>query len=58
MKILVSSMTQEELNQYLERVVECAFREGVMWTECGQDICSLLEAIKFAQNNIVYDGQL
>lgn len=58
MKILVNSMTQEELNQYLEQVVKCAFYEGVMYADCGRDICSISEAIKFAQNNIIYDGQL
>jgi hypothetical protein len=56
MKILIR--TQQELNQYLERVVECAFREGMMYAECGQDICSISEAIEFAKINIIYDGQL
>ena len=57
MKILVNSMTQEELNQYLERVVESAFREGMLWERCGgEKFCSLTYAINSAKNSIVYEG--
>lgn len=35
MKVLVNSMTQDELNRYLEYVVESAFREGMLWARCG-----------------------
>ena len=57
MKILVNSMTQEELNQYLERMVEGAFREGMLWEKCGgEKFCSLTDAINSAKNSIIYDG--
>lgn len=57
MKVLVNSMTQEELNKYLERVVESAFREGVLWVRCGgENLCSIGDAINSAKNSIVYDG--
>lgn len=57
MKVLVNSMTQEEFNQYLEHIVESAFREGVLWARCGGEIfCSIGDAINSAKNNIVYDG--
>lgn len=59
MKILVNSMTQEEFNQYLMRVVECAFREGMLWEKCGgEDFVPLLDAIKSSQLNIVVEGNL
>ena len=57
MKVLVSSMTQDELNRYLEHVIEAAFREGMLWARCGGEIfCSLGDAINSAKNSIVYDG--
>ena len=57
MKVLVSSMTQEELNRYLEHVVEAAFREGILWARCGGEIfCPLGDAINSAKNTIVYDN--
>ena len=57
MKVLVNSMTQEELNKYLEQVVEAAFREGMLWARCGGEIfCSLGDAIDSAKNSIIYDG--
>lgn len=57
MKILVNSMTQDEINQYLERVVECAFHEGKLWAQCGgEELCPLSDAIKSSQSAIVYDG--
>ncbi len=57
MKVMVNSMTQEELNQYLERVVESAFREGALWVRCGgESLCSINDAINNAKNSIVYDG--
>ena len=50
-------MTQEELNQYLEKVVESAFREGMLWEKCGgEKFCSLTYAINSAKNSIVYEG--
>lgn len=58
MKVLVNSMTQEELNQYLEKLVESSFREGVLWEKCGgEKFCSLGDAINSAKNSIVYDGK-
>lgn len=57
MKVLVNSMTQDELNRYLEYVVESAFREGMLWARCGGEIFSSLgDAIESAKNNIIYDG--
>ena len=57
MKVLVNSLTQEEFNMYLERIVEYAFREGMLWTRCGGEIFSSLgDAIESAKNNIIYDG--
>lgn len=35
MKVPVNTMTQNELNAYLERVVKSAFMEGVLWMKCG-----------------------
>lgn len=59
MKINVNQLTQEEFNSYLERIVECAFREGVLWQKCGgEDFSSMTDAIESAKNNIVYDGSL
>lgn len=59
MRVPVNSMTQDEFNKYLERVVECAFREGMLWAQCGgEKVISLSNAIRSAQLNIVYDGQL
>lgn len=57
MKVLVNSMTQEELNRYLEHIIEAAFREGVLWARCGgEEFCSIGDAINSAQNNIVYNS--
>lgn len=57
MKVLVNSMTQEEFNMYLERIVESAFREGVLWSRCGgESFCSIGDAINSAKNSIVYEG--
>ena len=59
MKVSINSMTQEEFNQYLMRVVECAFREGMLWEKCGgEDFVPLLDAIKSSQLNIVVEGNL
>ena len=59
MKVLINSMTQEEVNQYLERVVECAFHEGKLWAQCGgEKLSSLSDAIKAAKSAIIYDGCL
>ena len=52
-------MTQEEFNQYLMRVVECAFREGMLYEKCGgENFVPLLDAIKSSQLNIVVEGNL
>lgn len=57
MKIPVCLMTQEELNEYLERLVEAAFREGMLWEKCGADkFCSFEQAVNSAKNSIVYEG--
>lgn len=59
MKVTVNSMTQDELNQYLMRVVECAFREGMLYEKCGgENFVSLSDAIKSSQLNIVVEGNL
>ena len=57
MKINVNQLTQEQFNMVLERIVECAFREGALWEKCGgEEITSMKIAIESAKNNIVYDG--
>ena len=59
MKVLINSITQEEFNQYLMRVVECAFREGMLWEKCGgENFMPLSDAIKSSQLNIVVEGNL
>lgn len=59
MKIQVNSITQKEFDQYLMRVVECAFREGMLWEKCGgEKLMPLSDAIKSSQLNIVVDGNL
>ena len=59
MKVLINSMTQEEFNQYLMRVVECAFREGMLWEKCGgENFIPLSDAIKSSQLNIIVEGNL
>lgn len=59
MKINVNQLAQEEFNSYLERIVECAFREGALWQKCGgEDFSSMTDAIESAKNNIVHDGSL
>lgn len=59
MKVNVNQLTQEEFNNYLERIVECAFREGVLWQKCGgEEFSSMVDAIESAKNNIVHDGSL
>jgi hypothetical protein len=56
MKILVNSLTQEELNLYLERIIESAFREGALWARCGGECFSSIgDAIHSAQNNLIYE---
>ena len=57
MKVSVNSLSQDEFNEYLERLVEFAFREGALWEKCGgENFCPLGDAIKSAQNSIVHDG--
>ena len=57
MKVSVNSLSQDEFNEYLERLVEFAFREGALWEKCGGErFCPLSDAIKSAQSSIVYDG--
>lgn len=57
MKVPVNTMTQDELNAYLERVVKSAFMEGVLWMKCGgEKLNSMEDAIASAQNSIVYEG--
>lgn len=59
MKINVNQLTQDEFNSYLERIVECAFREGVLWQKCGgEDFSSMTKAIENAKNSIILDGYL
>lgn len=59
MRVPVSSMTQNEFEQYLMRIVECAFREGMLWEKCGgEKFMSLSDAIKSSQMNIVVEGNL
>ena len=59
MKINVNQLTQDEFNNYLERIVECAFREGVLWQKCGgEDFSSMTNAIENAKNSIILDGYL
>lgn len=57
MKVPVNTMTQAELNAYLERMVKSAFLEGVLWMKCGGENLSPMEdAIASAKNSIIYDG--
>ena len=46
-------MSIEEFKQYLDMVVEKAFKEGVVWKTNGDDLCSMDEAIKNAQEKIL-----
>lgn len=56
-KVPVNTMTQAELNSYLERIVKSAFLEGVLWMKCGGENLSPMEdAIASAKNSIIYDG--
>ena len=57
MKVPVNTMTQDELNTYLERVVKSAFLEGVLWMKCGgKNLSTMEDAIASAKNSIIYDG--
>ena len=63
MKIPISTMTQEELDAYLMRVVECAFREGILYEKCKacKDnifVPPLQDAIKSCQMNIVVESNV
>lgn len=59
MKVSVNSMTQEEFEQYLMRVVACAFFEGMLYEKSGgKDFLPLSDAIKSAQLNIIVEGNL
>ena len=46
-------MSQEDFKQYLDIVVERAFKEGVIWKTNGQSVLSMDEAIKEAQRKIL-----
>ena len=57
MVIPVNSLTPKQFEEYLMRVVECAFREGMLWQKCGgENLVPLSDAIKSAQMSIVVDG--
>lgn len=57
MKVPVNTMTQDELNAYLERVVKSAFLEGVLWMKSGgENLISMEDAITSAKNSIIYEG--
>ena len=56
MKVPVNTMTQSELNAYLERIVKSAFLEGVLWMKCGgENLNSMEDAITSAKNSIIYE---
>lgn len=58
-KISINQLTQEQFDQYLERIVECAFREGALWQQCGgKEFMNIDNAIKNTKMNIIYDGCL
>ena len=46
-------MNIEQFKQYLDTVVEKAFKEGVVWKSNGEDLYSMDEAIKNAQDKIL-----
>ena len=59
MIINVNQITQEQFDDYLKRVVECAFREGSLWEKCGgEEFLDIEKAIQSAQLNILCDGHL
>lgn len=59
MKVPVKSMTQEQFDQYLMRIAECAFREGMLYEKCGgENFMPLSDAIQSCQLNIVEEGNL
>ena len=50
-------MSREEFKAYLDYVVECAFREGVLWERLDGDKPTMNEAITSAQLNILELGR-
>ena len=59
MRVSVNSMTQKEFEQYLMRVVECAFLEGMFYEKSGgKDFLPLSDVIKSSQLNIIVEGNL
>ena len=57
MKIGANSISQEQFNSILERMVECAFREGALWQKSGgEEFVNIERAIEIAKLSIVHDG--
>lgn len=46
-------MSREEFKQYMDSVVEKAFKEGVTWKTNGENLYSIDDAIKNAQDKIL-----
>lgn len=46
-------MSQEEFKQYLDIVVERAFKAGVVWKQNGSELMTMNEAIRQAQRKIL-----
>ena len=46
-------MSREEFKQYMDSVVEKAFKEGVAWKTNGENLYSIDDAIKNAQDKIL-----
>lgn len=46
-------MSIEEFKEYLDSVVEAAFKEGVIWKQYGSDLLTIEEAIKRTQERIL-----
>lgn len=63
LKIPINTMTQEEIDTYLMKMVECAFREGVLYEKCKANkdsifVPPLQDAIKSCQMNLVIEDNL
>lgn len=50
------NMSIEEFKEYLDMVVEKAFKMGVVWERNGSDLENMEESIKNAQKVILENG--
>lgn len=46
-------ISEKDFKQYLDMVVEKAFKEGVIWKQNGYDLMTMDNAIKKAQEKIL-----